>query len=372
MAQPWKSVVWAPENQRAASGLKPPRDWMTMRYLRDCLIALALLSISAAATAARTDTVLLVNGNAITGEIEHYEFGDLEYGTDSMGTVNIDWEDVVGITSNQSLQVEVVDGTKYFGSLEAAEERFHINVITAAGPVELSMRRIVRMEPIATSKSFIKRLEGNFSLGFNSQAGSDVTTFNTTLDLRYRTLKYLVGVNLNSSITDQPSEETQERHTVGVNYQRFRPERWYTDWFGNWEQNDQLGIKHRFSLGGGLGRYMIQTNKNHVSLMAGLQATREEFVGQDPGDTIAEGRLQFRWLHRNVSPDARVTFTAEAYPLLKDLSEYRAEGSLVWTREFFSDLDFMIDLYYSYQSSAPSEGERTDHGIITSLAYSFN
>ena len=343
-----------------------------MRYLRDCLIALVFFSLSAAAYAARTDTVLLVNGNTITGEVERYNFGKLEYGTDSMGTVNIDWEDIVAITSNQSLQVEVVDGTRYFGTLEAAGERFHINVVTPAGPVELLMSRIVRIEPILTSKSFVKRLEGDFSLGLNSQAGSEVTTFNASADIRYRTLKYLIGVNLSSSITDQPSEDTQSRHQIGLNYQRFRPERWYTDWFGNWERNDQLGILARLSLGGGMGRYIIQTNKDHVSLMAGLQGTREEFVGEDPGDTIGEGRIQFRWLHRNISPDASVTFTAEVYPLLEDLSEYRAEGSLVWSREFFSDLDFMIDLYYSYQTTPPSEGERSDQGIITSLSYSWN
>ncbi len=343
-----------------------------MKYLRDCLIALVFLSISAAAFAARTDTVLLVNGNTITGEVERYNFGKLEYGTDSMGTVKIDWEDIVAITSNQNLQVEVVDGTRYFGTLEAAEERFHINIITPAGPVELSMRRIVRIEPILTSERFINRLEGDFSFGLNAQAGSEVTTFNTSADIRYRTLKYLWGLSMNSSITDQPGKSTQERHTVGLNYQRFRPNRWYTDWFGNLERNDQLGIEARVSVGAGLGRYIIQTNKNQVSLMAGAQATREEFIGEDPGDTVAEGRIQFRWLHRNIDPESSVTFTAEVYPLLKQLDEYRAESSLVWSREFFSDLDFMIDLYYSYQTTPPSEGQRTDKGIITSLSYSWN
>ena len=343
-----------------------------MRIARDCMLFVALILLGVDVNAARTDTVLLVNGNTITGEIERYDFGKLEYGTDSMGTVNIDWEDIVAMTSNQSLQVEVVDGTRYFGTLKAAEERFYINVVTAAGPVELSMRRIVRIEPILQAESFINRLEGEFSLGFNSQAGSDVTTFNTTADIRYRTLKYLWGLNVSSSITDQPSEDTQERHSVGINYQRFRPDRWYTDWFGNFEKNDQLGIEARFSAGGGLGRYIIQTNKNHVSLMTGLQATREEFIGEDPGDTVGEARIQFRWLHRNVSPDASLTFTAEVFPLLSNLSEYRAESSFVWSREFFSDLDLMLDLYYSYQTTPPSEGERTDHGIITSLSYSWN
>ena len=342
-----------------------------MKNLRFYLTALLLIALPQAVLAARTDTVLLVNGNVITGEIEEYEFGDLEYGTDSMGTVHIDWEDIVAITSNQDLQVEVIDGTRYFGHLQAAEERFHINVITAIGPIELTMSSIIRITPIVTSEQFYKRLEGNVSFGFNTQAGSEVTTLNASANVRYRTLTYLWGLDFSSSITDQPSESTEERHTIGLSYQRFRANRWFTDWFGSWEQNDQLGIQHRVSLGGGLGRYFVQTNQNHVSLMAGLQATREEFQGQDPGSTIGEGKIQFKWLHRNVRPDANVTFSVDVYPLLEDLSSFRGESSLVWTREFFSDLDLVLDLYYSYQSDPPTGGERSDHGIVTSIAYSW-
>ena len=342
-----------------------------MKNLRNLLVLIVMTTVPALVWAARTDTVLLINGNTITGEIEEYDFGDLEYGTDSMGTVNIDWEDIVAITSNQSLQVEVVDGTRYFGSLEAAEERFHVRVITASGPVELSMRKIVRITPIDTADRFFNRLEGEFGIGFNSQKGSEVTTFNANANIRYRTLKYLVGLTANSSITDQPSEETQARHTIGLNYQRFRKNRWYTDFFANFEKNDQLGIEARVSAGGGIGRFLIQTNRNHVSLLGALQATREEFTGSDPGDTIGEGRVQFQWLHRSLNPDASLTFNADYFPLLEDLGTYRTEASLIWTREFFSDLDVSIDLYYTYQSEPPSEGSRTDHGVIWGLAYSW-
>jgi hypothetical protein len=246
-----------------------------MRHLRNTLIFLLLATLPAVTIAARTDTVLLINGNAVTGEIESYEFGSLEYGTDSMGTVFIDWEDVVGITSNQNLQVEVSNGTRFLGNLEAAEDRFHINVITAHGPVELSMDRIIRITPIHVAARFVKRLEGGISVGLNSQSGTGVTTFNTTADVRYRTEEHLFGLSLNSAITDQLNEDVQANHSARFNYQRFRPNRWYTDWFTSWEQNDQLGIESRVSLGAGLGRYLVQTNRNQLSLMGRAQATRE-------------------------------------------------------------------------------------------------
>jgi putative salt-induced outer membrane protein YdiY len=233
------------------------------------------------------------------------------------------------------------------------------------------MEEIIRITPIETAEQFVRRLEGGVGFGLNSQKGSEVTTFNANADIRYRTREYLVGLNLNSSITDQPSEDTQSRHTAMLNYQRFRANRWYTDWFGSWERNDQLGIESRFSIGAGLGRYLVQTNRNHFSLMAGAQATREEFTGQDPGDTIGEARIQVRWLHRSLKPESSMTFTTNYYPVLEDPSIYRMESSLVFSREFIADLDFELDLYYTYQSEPPTEGSRTDNGIITSLSYSW-
>jgi len=341
-----------------------------MKYLRNSFIFLLLATLPAVTMAARTDTVLLVNGNAVTGEIEGYEFGSLEYSTDSMGTVHIDWEDIVGITSNLNLQVEVSNGTRFLGNLEAAEERFHINVITVHGPVDLSMDRIIRITPIDVSDRFVRRLEGGISLGLNSQSGSGVTIFDTTADIRYRTEQYLVGLTLNSSVTDQPSEETQSNHSARLNYQRFRPNRWFTDWFSSWERNDQLGIDTRASLGAGLGRYIVQTNRNQFSLMAGAQATRSEFTGEDPGGTLGEGRFQLRYLHRNLKPEANVNLTINIFPELEDFSRYRLESSLILDRELISDLDFRIDIFHKYQSEPPSTGEKTDTGVVTSLVYS--
>ncbi|MDH3586936.1 MAG: hypothetical protein OEQ30_07595, partial [Gammaproteobacteria bacterium] len=96
-----------------------------------------LFSVPTLSMAAKTDVVLLVNGNTITGEIKSLEFGALRYSTDSMGTVSVDWEDIVSITTKQTLQLEVSDGTRYFGRLDSADERFEIKVITLSGDVDL-------------------------------------------------------------------------------------------------------------------------------------------------------------------------------------------------------------------------------------------
>lgn len=244
------------------------------------MVAISGLAIAwSTVFAAKTDVVELVNGDEITGEIESLDFGELSYSTDSMGTVSIDWEDIVSLQTDQTLQVEITDGTRYFGRLRRAEAQRHVVVAGDSKETVIASAKIVRMTPIETDKTFLSTLDGSFSLGFSTEKSSQVTTFDLATDLEYRTLKYLVGLTANASITDQPSEAKSQRSQVGMNYQRFRPNRWFTDWFVSWETNQQLGIEHRYILGGGLGRHLVQTNRNQFSVTAGINGTRESYVG---------------------------------------------------------------------------------------------
>ena len=337
-----------------------------------CLALATLLALPfSAAHAVKTDTVVLVNGNAVTGEIKSLEFGSLKYSTDSMGTVGIDWEDIVALSSNQALQVEVTSGQRYFGSLQTTGERFHVLVKTASEDIVLPTHEIVRITPIETAEKFWQRLDGSFSLGMQTQKSTEVTTSNVAADVSYRTRRYLVGLRLNSSVTDQPDVDVSARQNVGTNYQRFLPNRWFTDWFTSWEKNDELGIQNRLSAGGAIGRYVVQTNKNQLSLTLGAQAAREQFTGQDPGETKGEGRIEIRYLRRNLTPESSLRFTTQIYPLLENISDYRAETDLTWRHEFIEDLFLDLTLGHSYQSEPPTDAEKSDYVFTTSLGYSF-
>ena len=334
-----------------------------------------LLSLPAVSVAAKTDVVLLVNGNTITGEIKSLEFGALRYSTDSMGTVMIDWEDIVTISTKQTLQVEVTDGTRYFGTLDSAEERFHIKVNSASGLVDLHSASIVRLVPIDAEESFWERLDGSFSFGFDSEKSSQVTTLRSSADVSYRTRQYLVGLAATFNVTDQPgsdeASQTRRRENIGINYKRFRANRWFTDWFGGWERHDELGIQSRYSAGAALGRYVIQTNLNQLSLTGGFNLARESFIGEDESTSNAEGKIQVRYLHRRIVPEANVTFTTTVFPLIEDLSNYRTETDLIFRREFIEDLYFDVTLSHSYNSLPPTGAEKSDYTLTTSIGYSW-
>lgn len=187
-------------------------------------------------------------------------------------------------------------------------------------------------------------------------------------------------MDINASFTDQPGADTTANQNIGINFQRFRANRWFTDWFASTERNDAQGLDHRLSLGGGLGRYFVQSNNNQLSVLAGLVATRESFIDLNPDDlsvdakldaTNAEGKIEIKYLHRARDPSADILFTTKYYPLLEDLSSFRSDSILTLRREFIDDLFFDLSVYYTFLSDPPAGAEKDDYGVITSIGYSF-
>jgi len=334
-------------------------------------LVLLLMAAADAAHAAKTDVVVLLNGDDVTGEIKQLEFGSLRYGTDSMGTVRIDWEDVVHVESDQDLQVELTDGSRYFGSLVPTDKRFHIELETASGPLVFPTSEVVRITPIDTADRFVQRLEGSFSLGFQTQKSTEVTTSILNADIAHRSRRDLFGVRLSSSVTDQPNEPTVARQSVDFSYQRFRGSRWFTDWFTRWEKNDELGINGRIALGAAIGRYLVQNNNHVLSLTIGTQAARSSFIGEDESTTEAEGRIEARYRYRSLAPEASIQLTSTAYPVLEELSRYRVESDLSLRRELIEDLFLELSIGHSYTSEPPTGASSSDHVVSTSLGYSF-
>jgi len=351
-----------------------------------CLAAiLVFLCLPLVAQAAKTDVVVLLNGDAVTGEIKSLEFGELRYSTDSMGTVSIEWEEVVSLESNQSLQVEVASGTRYFGGFLAAGADGTVGIGRGENIQEIDLSQIVRITPIETDEKIWQRFEGSVKFGFNSDKASSVTVGNLSANVRYRARTYLLGLDLIQSITDQPGADTTENQSLTLNYQRFRSSRWYTDWFTSTEKNDEQGVERRLSAGGGLGKYLVQSNKNQFSLLVGLVATQTtladivpetpiegpEPAGMNTTTTAAEAKFSVKYLHRSLDPSSDMTFTTDVFPLLEDFSSFRSNSNLTLRRELIEDLFLDLSFYYTYLSDPAEGAEKDDYGVVTSIGYSF-
>ena len=116
----------------------------------NCLVCLVLL-LSGPAMAAKTDVVVLKNGDRITGEVKSLDRGRLKYSTDSMGTIYIEWDDIDTLVSKEFHRVRVRGGRLYFGTLSDAGGADTVVVEGTRGMPAQPLNDIVRITPLEDS-----------------------------------------------------------------------------------------------------------------------------------------------------------------------------------------------------------------------------
>lgn len=85
------------------------------------LLLTAVLALPA--TAAKTDVIVLDNGDRITGEIKGMSRGKIDYSTDDAGRLSVEWTKVAQVTSDHAFEVEMSSGRSTMGSSDPGRRR---------------------------------------------------------------------------------------------------------------------------------------------------------------------------------------------------------------------------------------------------------
>ncbi len=335
------------------------------------LLAIILLSLSSqAARAEKTDIVYLHNGDRITGEVKNLLRGKLEFSTDHMGTIHIEWDDIREIVSNTSQALELSNGQRFYGPLVKAENPDIVAVNTAEGQVGLNTLDVISMYPVEAS--FWERLDLSVSLGFSWDKGSNVGKYNLGADAVYRLPESITRLSLSSEITTQDNENDTTRSNFTANHMVVGKSKRFWTYFGGLEHNDELGIDLRALAGAGYGWVPIRSQRNWFSLAAGLDVNNENPIEGDSQTNLeAAGMLLYEY-YKYATPERSFKVNFYVFPSLTDLGRWRASFSTDFNLEFFEDLFWKLSFYANYDSQPVSlQASSSDYGIVSSLAYKF-
>jgi len=334
--------------------------------------ATAVLTITFSTCAvAKTDVVIFVNGDRLTGEVKSLERGKLRFKTAATDTISIEWDDVATLTSDQNIQVETEVGNRFLGSLSKPTRERIIVVNTDSGTVDLDAAEIVFMDPI--EEQGIERFDGDITAGFNFAKASEVSQAQLGLELEARTETRIFELDVASVTSDSEDNESSQRHSLELAYTRLWPERWFTGAIVGLERNDELGLDLRTSVGAGGGRYLRQTNSSVLSLVGGLQLSRENVsAALEDKDTLeAFATLSWDWF-RYDAPELDFSTKLQIIPNLTDTGRVRAEFDVSLKWEMIEDLFWQLEFYESFDSDPVVPGaEENDYGVTTSLGWEF-
>jgi hypothetical protein len=336
---------------------------------RSILLAI-VLSVSSSALAERTDLVFLHNGDRITGEVKGMIRSKLEFKTDHMGTVYIEWDDILEIVSDIGQAVELTNGQRFYGPLAKSDDQDMLMVDTQEGAVGVNTLDVVAMYPVEAG--FWDRLDISARLGFSWDKGSNVGRYNLGLDAIYRHQDFISRAGFSTEVTTQEGRDDTNRASLTANHMVFKGNKRFVDYFGNLEQNDELGLDLRALVGAGYGWVPIRSNRNWFSLAVGLDINREHPTnGQDETNLEAVGMMMYEY-YKYSNPERRFDVNLFVFPGLTNFGRVRADLKTDFRLEFFTDLFWVLNFYINYDSDPISRNaSNSDYGVTSSLAYKF-
>ena len=339
-------------------------------------IILSIISIflfQGSGFAQKTDTIIHINGDVLTGDLRKLVYGVATWKMDGMGTISLEEPKIKTIRSNKLFEIKMKNGFIYFGSFDTSNVNRSVYIIMTNGKDLVNVDDIVEIYPIR--RSFWMRTTGNFSLGANFSKGSDVGTITFSGNLDYRKRNSYFELSWDDNNTFQADTLSSTKTDIALAWQRLLKKSWSTEVGIGANQNSELGTKLRLGLNVIGIKDIAYNNWNRLYAGAGLSVNRETpYDGSDIENSLA-GLFQVVWkVFKYSTPKVWVDANISVLPYITGGPRYRAIFNLSPKVSLFSD-DFKVGFkfYYNYDSNPTStDASKIDYGINLELTYTLH
>lgn len=343
---------------------------MDGRVSGSAIAALALLLTAVPAFAAKTDIIVLRNGDHLTGEVTEMRQAKLQVKTDDAGTLSIEWDKVASISTAAEFDITKHDGTRLLGRFTPAAAG-SLNVVDASGSATVVL--MADLAVFATIKAtFMDRIDGSMDLGGSYTKSSGVADLYFDAEATYRRPSFLYKAHFSTNLTRQPEAPETGRYSLNLGYTRFRESQWNVSSFVFLESNRDLGFTLRGTGAMTIGRYLTRSNHVELLLGGGLAGGREAPVDAETVtnvDTVIATDLS---VFSYDFPNTRVDFGLLVFPSLDDPGRVRLNADAKFKREILHDFFFSLTAYDAFDSR-PKNGDplRNDFGGSLSFGWTF-
>jgi len=332
-------------------------------------VLVTLLISAPPALAARTDVVVIANGDHFTGEVKSLDRARLRLKTDDAGDVYIEWNKIRHVEASAQFDVETVSGHHVMGSLRSTEQDGRLHIVGAEDSTALGFESVVRMTPLHAT--FWGKVDGSLDAGSTFALANHLVQLNVAVNAKYRQRKFSVGTDLNTTLVHQDSVTDTRRLTLGLSYARYFENRWQTQSETRLERNDQLGLELRVSADAGIARHLLQSNTTLFDAGAELSVNQEQ---QTDGGTVYNLEAIFLTTFSTFvydSPKVNVDTYLRFYPSLSDWGRLRLEASAVAKREIVKDFFLGLNAVESYDNQPPKGVTNHDWNVYLSIGWTF-
>jgi hypothetical protein len=340
-------------------------------------VALAYAFLLAMAVFARenTDVIVMANGDHLTGQIKGLKAGVLYVSMAYiLGTSSLQWSEVAQLESKQLFLVKTQDGSVYTGTLNTANapsgRPVEIEVVESPGhEVELARSRIVELD--MTSAKFFQRFNGSVNTGIIYSKGNQSTQYNLGAQVSYPRERWAAGASFNSTLSASTGASASTRNQVTVDaLHLMRWNNWFYEGIGNFLQSSEQGILSQATVGGGVGRYLKNSNLARISLVAGLagQNTRyqQKIAAQNLTSALFVANLQFFRFNKTNGD-----LNALLLPVLSQPGRVKFNMNATYYVKLTGNLSWNVSVYGNWDNRPPNGLSGSDYGSSSGLSWTF-
>jgi hypothetical protein len=343
----------------------------TLMNGRTVFFVLTFFCLSSIGFAQKKDSVFLINGSIIIGELKGLSYGKIEIDGDGIGIVKIKYNKVRTIQTKSNLyKLSTTRKELLFGVIESSDTSGMILFRSDKGVKHL------RLEDISSLAYYGKRwntkLTGIVGLGYSYTKSSDIGRMNFNTSEKYFSRKFEAILDASMIVTKESTKTYRERENLDISCNFLLDNSWYASTVAGYQRNIQLGLLRRFREGGGVGYRLIQNQKNAANISSGFVINQEKsFSGVSTNNIewLLTGNYHFFSFNK---PEISFSTTQSMFTSLTQKGRIRFDGELNVTWVIITDFSFNLNFYHNYDRKSPGTNQaRTDFGYLVGLNYKF-
>jgi len=326
------------------------------------------------------DWIRLKSGEWLKGEITVLRRGSLEFDSEELDELNLDWEDVVELRSPRVNMVVIDDRTIILGKVAVIDDVVVLRE-DKEGAEERRLARDRLRSIVPGTPEEINYWSGDLSVGVTFRRGNtDQTEMTTIASIRRRTPLTRLELGYTGNFGTLDDTENTNNHRVSTTLDVFLTRRFFLrplsfEYFRDRFQN----IENRFTPGAGVGYDIFNREKLSWTILGGGGYQYTRFISVSPGDDIERGiavALFGTSFEQDLTDDVEISFQYDTQVSLSDVEETShhalAKLSVELTRRLDLDVSFLWDrIGRSVSNSSGDDPEPDDFRLIVGFGVEF-
>ena len=323
------------------------------------------------------DWIQLRSGEWLKGELKVLYGKKLEFDSEELDLLELDWKDVKQVRGHGIFSVRFVGPITVDGLLQVIDDKVFVTV--GEEIQEFDRNQLVAIAPGEPKE--INYWSAKFSIGLNLASGNtEQTQYNAIANIKRRTSKTRFVTDYLGNFTKTDGEETVNNQRLNSYFDIFKTRKYFfRPIFAEYYRDPFKNIKSRVTAGTGMGYHIIDTSKTEWDVAGGPAYQRTRFDSVRVGQASSESTPAFvagTHLNTELTKTVDFVFRYDLQILNEESGTYTHHLVLGLETELTRWLDFDVSFVWDRTEDPTPEADgkvpkQDDFYLIFSLGIEF-